>query len=83
MRRVLCGIGLLALLSLAACGDPSTQEPAAAPNPSPTAAAVTDGPAVSGAPAALAFTATQVGGGTVNLAKYAGKTVLLWFWAPT
>ena len=35
------------------------------------------------APAALQFTAPLVGGGTLNLASYAGTTVALWFWAPT
>jgi hypothetical protein len=34
-------------------------------------------------PEALAFKAPLVGGGELNLADYAGKPVLLWFWAPT
>ena len=34
-------------------------------------------------PDALAFSAPLVGGGTIDLADYAGKPVLLWFWAPT
>jgi len=81
VRRLWYVTGAVALLSLAACGDPTTQEPAAAPAaPASTAAPATTAAAV---PAALAFTATQVGGGTMNLAKYAGTPVLLWFWAPT
>jgi hypothetical protein len=31
----------------------------------------------------LAFSAPQVGGGTIDMAAYAGQPVLLWFWAPT
>jgi hypothetical protein len=34
------------------------------------------------APEALRFTAPLVGGGEVDLAGYAGRPVLLWFWAP-
>jgi hypothetical protein len=34
-------------------------------------------------PAALAFGATLVGGGSIDLAQYAGKPVAFWFWAPT
>ncbi len=76
MRRLLlCLVGAAAL---SACGDNSTTPPAAAP---PTAAATAPGPAA--VPDSLAFAASRVGGGTVNLADYAGKPVLLWFWAPT
>jgi hypothetical protein len=87
MRRLLYAIGVITLVSLAACGDPTTQQPsAAAPEAtvaSTTAVASTAAPSTVAVPAALAFTAAQVGGGTINLADYAGKTVLLWFWAPT
>lgn len=35
------------------------------------------------APDALQFTAPLVGGGSLDFTQYAGKTVALWFWAPT
>ena len=38
--------------------------------------------ATSAAPAALAFSAPTVGGGTLDLSTYAGKNVAFWFWAP-
>ena len=80
MRRLLlCVIGVVAL---AACGSPADQSPAGqAP------VATTESPATVAAPASvpdsLTFSAARVGGGTINLADYAGKPVLLWFWAPT
>ena len=37
----------------------------------------------SAVPDSLAFTAPRVGDGTINMADFAGKPVLLWFWAPT
>ncbi|MEP7202321.1 MAG: hypothetical protein ABI894_06915 [Ilumatobacteraceae bacterium] len=76
----------LAVVGLSACGDsasssdsPDRQSTSSIPaTPSsdadPNAAAVPD---------ALAFSAPGVGGGTIDLAAYAGKPVLLWFWAPT
>lgn len=78
-------------VSCAADGDGIVAEPAgsddAAVEPTaggvPTSAAggpTTDGPAA--APEALQFTAPQVGGGTLDLASFAGSTVLFWFWAP-
>lgn len=33
-------------------------------------------------PAALQLTAPLVGGGEIELGAYAGRPVLLWFWAP-
>jgi hypothetical protein len=33
-------------------------------------------------PDALQFSAPVVGGGTLDLASFAGTTVLFWFWAP-
>lgn len=33
-------------------------------------------------PAALQFSAPVVGGGSLDLASFAGTTVLFWFWAP-
>lgn len=81
MRRLLYVMGVAALASLAACGDPSLQQPAGA---APEATAVSAAPAATVAvPASLAFSAARVGGGTINLADYAGTPVLLWFWAPT
>ncbi|MEP7115712.1 MAG: hypothetical protein ABI862_20775 [Ilumatobacteraceae bacterium] len=75
MRRLvlLCAIGVAAL---SACGDNSVQQPAA------SVPVVTAGSA-SAVPASLAFSAPRVGGGTLDMAQYAGKPVLLWFWAPT
>lgn len=35
------------------------------------------------APAALQFTAPAVGGGEIDFTRYAGRSVVLWFWAPT
>jgi hypothetical protein len=78
-RLMLCVIGVTVL---SACGDDTTTRPASAPSPVATAAA----PAASNTgaiPDSLAFSAPRVGGGSVNLADYAGKPVMLWFWAPT
>jgi len=74
---LLCAIGVV---SLAACGNPDVQpaEPLAAP--AATSAPTPSSPAV---PQSLAFSAPQVGGGTIDMAAYAGQPVLLWFWAPT
>jgi len=76
-RLLLCAIGVTALV---ACGSPDAQpaEPLAAPSATATASSAT--PAV---PQSLAFSAPRVGGGTIDMATYAGKPVLLWFWAPT
>ena len=77
---LLCAIGVAAL---AACGNPDVQPaeplaaPAAASAPAPTP--TPSSPAVQ----SLAFSAPQVGGGTIDMAAYAGQPVLLWFWAPT
>jgi hypothetical protein len=74
---LLCVIGVLAL---AACGDDRAQSPSATVND----AAVTTPSAATGAvPQSLALSVPRVGGGTIDLADYAGKPVLLWFWAPT
>ena len=35
------------------------------------------------APAALQFSAPSVGGGAIDFTQFAGKPVVLWFWAPT
>jgi hypothetical protein len=75
MRRLvlLCLVGAVAL---SACGDTSVQPPAASVPVATTGSA-------SEVPASLAFSAPRVGGGTLDMAQYAGKPVLLWFWAPT
>jgi hypothetical protein len=78
-RLLLCAIGVAVL---SACGDNTTTQPVAAPAPVATAAAPST-PSTGAIPDSLAFSASRVGGGTVNLADYAGKPVLLWFWAPT
>ena len=89
MRRLLfCLIGIMAL---GACGDPAGQSPAAQAPTAPTETGPTEtGAAETGAtgteadvPDSLAFSAARVGGGTVDLGDYAGRPVLLWFWAPT
>ncbi|MGB8862346.1 MAG: hypothetical protein WCC60_24030 [Ilumatobacteraceae bacterium] len=36
-----------------------------------------------GAPPALQFAAPLVGGGSIDFTQYAGRTLVLWFWAPT
>lgn len=35
------------------------------------------------APSALQFSAPSVGGGAIDFTQFAGKPVVLWFWAPT
>jgi hypothetical protein len=78
VRRLLLSLIGAALLS--ACGDATLQSGASSsPVPDPVATSATS----VAVPASLAFTAPRVGGGTVDLAAYAGKPVLLWFWAPT
>ena len=49
--------------------------PAPDPVPEPTAAGVA-------VPAALDFTATTIDGSEIELGQFAGRPVLLWFWAP-
>ena len=43
----------------------------------------TTAPPAATAPEALQFTAPLVGGGTIDFTQFAGRTVALWFWAPT
>jgi hypothetical protein len=68
----------------------ATPAPAVAQSPASNApvspassAAAAPGSVAAAVPEALAFKAPLVGGGELNLADYAGKPVLLWFWAPT
>ena len=79
MRRLLVsviGVVLLSACGAAATGSESTTAPSGAASGTAVATAVS-------VPNALAFSAPHVGGGTVDLADYAGKPLLLWFWAPT
>src|SRR3954447_20484302 len=76
-RLLLCAVGVAAL---AACGNPGVQpaDPLAERSaPAAKSAAASD------VAQPLAFSAPRVGGGTLDMAAYAGKPVLLWFWAPT
>lgn len=63
---------------------PSTTGRAA---PAVTTDATSNGSATPGEPTvaipeSLRFTARGVGGGTIDMAQYAGRPVVLWFWAP-
>jgi hypothetical protein len=82
MRRTFV-LAVAVALALSACGaDPRT---GATDSVGSTVAPVV--PVGSGdpstAPDALRFSAPVVGGGTLDLATYAGQTVAFWFWAPT
>jgi hypothetical protein len=80
-RLLLC---VIVAATLAACGNASSQQtPSASPVVAPAATTATPALAPAGVPQSLAFSAPRVGGGTVDLSDYAGKPVLLWFWAPT
>ena len=76
MRRLVWW-SVIGIVALSSCGDPSTQVDPAAQPAAPTASSGR------GVPESLAFSAPRVGGGTVDMSDYAGKPVLLWFWAPT
>ena len=96
MRRALV-IATTAVLVLSACGaDPSTGSAGTSSTGDSSSVASTGStgstvaptvPVGSGdpatAPEALRFTAPAVGGGTLDLATFAGQTVAFWFWAPT
>ncbi|HEY4610214.1 MAG TPA: hypothetical protein VIH06_13455 [Ilumatobacteraceae bacterium] len=78
MRRLfLCLVGVAAL---AACGNPDAQP--ANPLAERSAPAARSQPATA-VPSSLAFSAPRVGGGTLDMSTYAGRPVLMWFWAPT
>lgn len=73
-RFALATIALVALLTACADAGGST--------------AATEGAAATvasngSAPAALQFSAPAVGGGAIDFTQFAGKPVVLWFWAPT
>jgi hypothetical protein len=81
-RWLLCAMGVLAL---SGCVDDSALAPPAnAPVASAPAATSSSSSGPAGVvPDTLTVTAPLVGGGTIDLAQYAGTPVLLWFWAPT
>ena len=64
--------------ALSACGDDRSASDTAAVD---TAAANTSA-ANTAAPDALQFSAPSVGGGAIDFTQFAGKPVVLWFWAP-
>jgi len=77
---VFCGAVLTACGSTTAGSTTTRQQsgqPAAAPN---STSAASTAPA---APFALQFSADVVGGGQLDFRSLAGRTVALWFWAPT
>ncbi|MFZ4721341.1 MAG: hypothetical protein ACOYMR_18085 [Ilumatobacteraceae bacterium] len=81
MRRLLLLVAAGGL-TLAACGADGNDGPGA------TSATTMVGPADTAAggaavPEALRFSAPTVGGGTLDMARFAGRTVAYWFWAPT
>lgn len=66
---------------LGGCGaDPATGGGTSAP--AATSGGTGTGTA-DGVPEVLQFAAPRVGGGTLDLHQYAGRTVVFWFWAPT
>jgi hypothetical protein len=87
-RRAALGLGaLVGALALAGCGgstDPVPADAAVAPN-GPAVDSASDAgseTAADGVPAALDFTAPLLGGGEIEMGTFAGRPVLLWFWAP-
>ena len=75
MRRSLL-LAVLAGSLLTACGS-------AGSTPSDAGGSPGESGVVALVPAALQFSAPKVGGGTIDFAQYAGRPVVLWFWAPT
>ena len=84
MRRQLLALALGAGL-LVSCGDNSSSQ--TVPADTSLAATSPSTPSATGAavaaPEALQFTAPLVGGGSLDFTQYSGRTVALWFWAPT
>ena len=76
-RIALVALGLA--WPLAACGDTGAATTATAP----ATINETTGAPNGSAPAALQFSAPSVGGGEIDFTQFAGKPVVLWFWAPT
>ncbi len=65
---------LVGLLTACASADSRAADPTSA-----GATVVAD----ASAPSALQFSAPAVGGGAIDFTQFAGKPVVLWFWAPT
>ena len=67
-------------------GAPAADAPTATTVAPPATAAAGDSTDAAEAPvavpAALNFTAPLVGGGEIEMGQFAGRPVLLWFWAP-
>jgi hypothetical protein len=85
------------ILALVACGggddaaeaptEPPTSpitSPTATSTPAATSSASTPdrGSNAAAVPEALDFAAPLVGGGQIEMGEFAGRPVLLWFWAP-
>ena len=82
MSRLVGPVLAVCSLLLGACGGGPGQAGRPAPVPTTAPAPVVteqQGPAV---PAVLDFTATGIGGGEIQAARYAGRPVVLWFWSP-
>lgn len=62
--------------------EPAAAEPATSAAPTAAPADVPSSDAPVAVPAALDITAPLLGGGEIELGQYAGRPVLLWFWAP-
>jgi len=77
----------IVLVALAAsCAEPAGG-PASMRGPSgPAAEATSPSPSATGpqaeVPAELRFTAPRLGGGTIRGSAYAGRDLVMWFWAP-
>lgn len=92
-RSLLVAGSLTVALLAAACGGepdraprmpaaPVTTTPSeAAPSPQGTQTPATESPSVQ-APRELRFTAPALAGGTIRGRDYAGKDLVIWFWAP-
>ncbi|MCB0968951.1 MAG: hypothetical protein KDB37_19125 [Ilumatobacter sp.] len=68
-----------------ATGAPDTAAPAPAPAETPTtgsSATPTPTEAPIAVPASLDFTAQTLDGSEIEMGEFAGRPVLLWFWAP-
>lgn len=62
---------------------PASSPPPAAPSPDPTSGEGGDEEAPPPeVPRELRFTAPALGGGTIDGADYAGRDLVIWFWAP-
>lgn len=72
--------------AVTAPAEPTSAPTAAPAQTSPSSPTSTSAPGGSAdavaVPAALDFTAPLVGGGEIEMGEFAGRPVLLWFWAP-